>query len=260
MNDVDRRISDPHYNEPFLSWYAGLFDQVFLALHPFSTVAALDPEIVQYQTTVLDRKQIEGPLTLQKYVQLSQAANATKTVDKNEFAKAQKERGVRILWKRICEDNGISSFHSLNRMLMSQIGAVKEDSADVVGVEKLAAFCRERKIFFPTEDVIQPLMESDLARLLRSLGIEKVCLSNEFNENKLNLKTAQLLTTEPWDEAFDLGFKLVKAYPLDHSFLAVVPWDSFYTILCGKGTALTDAGVDRDFEGFWCTPDTKPEW
>lgn len=258
--DIDRRISDPHFSEAFLSWYEGIYDQVYIALHPFSKVGDIDPEDVQYQTAFIDRNQIEGPLTFEKYAQLSHAASANKLINKTEFASVQKRQGQRITWKAMCEACNIDSLSRLNRLLMTKIQAVKHTPEDTDHIETLTKYCQVGKIFFPTEDEIHPLLEAPLVTLMQKLGLLKIWLSNEFNENKQVQNLSALDTEGPWNEANDLGFKIAKAYDTNNTFLAVVPWDNFYTVLCGKGTALSDAGVETSFEGFWCTPDTKPEW
>lgn len=260
MANVDRKITEPQYNEEFLSWYAGIFDEVFIALHPFSTIAELNPENVQYQTTIIDKNKVEGPLTFQKYAQMSHAASASKLMNKAELCKVQKRRGQRITWKSICEAVGLNSINELNHLLMVQIQAAKAVEEDASRLETLTSYCRDNRIFFPTEDEIHPLLEKPIVDLMQKLNVDKVWLSNEFNENKKVLKLKELDTEGPWDEVHDLGFKLAKAYDTNNKFLAVVPWDNFYTVLCGKDKALSNAGVEETFEGFWADKTTKPYW
>lgn len=63
--EVDRRITSPHYDAPFLRWYEGIFESVYIALHPFVKIAGVNPASASQPILYVDRASLPNePLTM----------------------------------------------------------------------------------------------------------------------------------------------------------------------------------------------------
>jgi hypothetical protein len=177
----------------------------------------------------------------------------------DEIAFLAKSRGREVSWSKICAATGIKTIPSLNRALLTTIGALQSKYASHEAAGKLQEYCRANRTFMPTEGAIQPIMELKIATLFQKVGIERLELACEFDEAGVSLEVSALCSQELWHVP-GLSRKPTRIYAEDRSLLAVVDWDSFFTLICGTNEILNQSEIDDDFEGFFCNRHTCHDW
>lgn len=188
----------------------------------------------------------------QRRVGMEIAAEGTDAVAKR-FGKA-------IEWQQICQHAGFSDHCSLDRALRTSIGGLRQELADKAGADRLAAYCAQHRIFPPSEGRMEPLMQRGLAGLFSGAGFAEIIVGDEFGDDERRVGIDLLEQGEPWDGRPELPkYGVKRLIAPDHSLLAWVHWDSFYTLLL---LAETHQGleIDRLFEGFWCSDQTSTYW
>lgn len=261
MKEVDRRITDPHYDEQFLTWYEGVFESVYIALHPFCKIAGIDPASAPRAVLVVDRSTLpDKPLTMDVVKALSAQNKEHLSLDLPALQRMEKEVGVPVSWAEVRTACGFDSIAQVNTALLITIMAIKKELGSADDAEHLQAYCAANKIFLPTEDTVPPILEAQICSFLKRIGYENVVIADEFNDTVVARKVADLDTETPWVLSDSIGFRLNKIYPEDHSFLMVAPWDSLYMAICGSRRALDTAGIEELFDGFWCDATTRPDW
>jgi hypothetical protein len=261
MSEVDRRITDPHFGAPFLEWYNGIFNSVFIALHPFVTIEGMDPGEAERPVLVVNRNDIPAEtLNLDLMHQIAGQRKEGLSFDLETVQTREKEIGSRVSWQHIKESCGFTSIRDVNRALLAIIMAINEKYNNSSDTAHLEAFCDANQIFLPTEDVFPPIMQPEIAALLQRLNSGPVYIADEFNENIVKLDPAAMFKTKSWMRSGLYEFRANKIYPEDHSFLLIVPWDNFYTAICGDENRLKAAKIEELFEGFWCDPATTDDW
>jgi hypothetical protein len=258
---VDRRITNPHYDMPFLKWYDGIFDAVYIALHPFCKIECIGPQDAPRPVQNIKRSALPPePLTLDTVRSLSQKYQDSFSMDLNTLQIEEKQRGIPVSWDHVKMACGFQSIAKLNKALLTIIMAISGEHADCSAIENLENYCLSNQIFLPTEDTFPPVMQKKITSLLKALCVKEVYLADEFNENVCAFKLESLEVPLPWMISSKQNFRPNKIYATDHSFLMIVPYDNFYTAVCGNRKILESNGLPMTFEGFWCTETTRPEW
>lgn len=261
MTEVDRRNTNPHYDAPFLAWYEGVFESVYIALHPFCKIAEIDPASAPRSVQVFNRLSLpDEPLTMVVMKALSEQNEQHLSVTLPQLQRMEKQVGLRVSWAEVRTACGFDSIAQVNTALLTIIMAIKKKFGSADDAEHLQAYCAANKIFLPTEDTVPPVSEQHICSFLERIGYENVLIADEFNDMVVERNLADLNTDTPWVLSNSIGFRLNKIYPEDHSFLMVAPRDSFYTAICGSRSALETARIEELFEGFWCDATTRPEW
>lgn len=257
---VDRRITDPHFDEPFLSWYDGFFESVYLALHPFYKVQGIDPASAPRATLVYDRNELPEKLTLEYLDQLSREAEKLHTIDLPTLQKLEKEIGEHVSWHSVKTGCGFETLADINLALKTTIMALNKNFKNDNYAQRLQGYCCLQQIFLPGDSSMQPIMEKPMLKLLQRLRPDQVILSDEFNENCVEWNFSNSNLFETWSRVEANGLSLNKIYTKENSILMIVPYDDFYTAICGDHDLLFAAGVEDLFEGFWCDETTRPQW
>ena len=261
MTEVDRRITDPHYDAPFLTWYDGIFEAVFIALHPFVKIDGIDPAAAPRPVLVVDRSTVpDERLTMDVVNKVSEDYREQFPIDLPELQNLEKKLGKLVSWEDVRVGCGFDSIAQIDIALLTIIMAVREEFGNVDDAQHLQAFCAAHQIFLPTEDTVPPVLEPKMCSFLERLGCENVLIANEFNQNVVSRKRAELDIEASWAHSDSIGFRFNKLYSADHSFLVIVPWDNFYTVICGSRRELETARVEELFDGFWCDASTRPDW
>jgi len=245
-----------------LPWYAGFFDQGFIALHPFFTVEGLDPSACVHGTMVFSRSEMPEGVGLIDWMDAEGAARREgKELQNEAIPGIAKAFGRPIGWGKMLATLGMADHCGLDCALRTHIKGLRKEFADESAARRLEDFCAREKIFLPTEGVIQPLMEAPLIAMLRRAGFDEMVLADEFGDDEKLMPLDPLETQEPWDLRDDLPkWGLRRLIAPDHSLLVWVHWDSFYTAIFGTRDRLEAARPEEEFGGFWCTPATKTYW
>jgi hypothetical protein len=257
MTEIDKRIGLPDGNEKFLEWYQEVFDCVYIALHPFSSVLDLDPETVNYRLGVFNGNETSLEEAME---QMSEIAANTDT-DQVLFAKLEKQFGKQTLWQRICEECKFDSVAELNRVLLTTNMALRPEHWDEAGAARLEGYCVYNKVFMPIFNWIPPLLQKPLAETFKALGLQDFVVANQFDYQINSATIEDLETDQPWTVDNTEWNYVCKAYSRDYSILVASPIDEFYTIICGNNrNTFEKIGLSERFDGFWCTEDTRPAW
>jgi hypothetical protein len=257
---VDRRITEP-WHVPFLEWYDGIFNAVFIALHPFWKLEGIHPSDAPRPVIVVSASDLSpGPLTVDKLNAMHDDYKQQFTIDLKTLQHQEKQHGEKVSWQFVKDSCQFGSLGQLSAALKTGIMALQEAPARASDAAKLEAFCAEHKIFLPTEDTIPPLIESEVANLLQLMEIDELIVADEFGSDTIRLKTEQLMIDMPWKYSQLYQLRANKIYSDDHSFLLITPYDNFYTALCGDRERLKAAKVEEAFEGSWCDNKTILEW
>jgi hypothetical protein len=262
MSEIDRSKWPPPEDEAMLPWYAGFFDQGFIALHPFFTVEGLDPSACVHGTMVFSRSEMPEGVGLIDWMDAEGAARREgKELQNEAIPGIAKAFGRPIGWGKMLATLGMADHCGLDCALRTHIKGLRKEFADESAARRLEDFCAREKIFLPTEGVIQPLMEAPLIAMLRRAGFDEMVLADEFGDDEKLMPLDPLETQEPWDLRDDLPkWGLRRLIAPDHSLLVWVHWDSFYTAIFGTRDRLEAARPEEEFGGFWCTPATKTYW
>lgn len=260
MSEVDRRIYEPFYDEPFLKWYDGIFDAVYIALHPFYFIEGVDPSKSERRNLNFLRADIEGALSIEKLNKISEANSNYYEIGSESIQFLQKQKGVKIAWNEVRSACGFNSLSQVNRALKTLIRSLRPEFSSEGDALHLASFCSSKKMFLPDEDVIPPVLENSIWRLLGLLKSPEVTIVDEFADYKAIVSINDLNTELPWIKSGLLTFHPSRIYTEDHSFLISASWDNFYTAICGNRLLLESVRLSELFDGFWCDLNTRPEW
>jgi hypothetical protein len=262
MNKIDRDKLGPPDDTPIMGWYGGAYSHGFVAVHPFFTVEGLDPKTCEHGTLVLSGHAAPDELDLLEW---ADEESAQRRIGKEITAQGvdglAKRFGQQISWRTICQQANFTNHCELDRALRTKIGGFRQGLADTAASDRLASYCAEHKIFMPNEGRFEPLMQAGLAALFRGAGFRKVVVGDEFGDDERLVDINLLDRNELWDGMAELPqYGIKRLIAPDHSLLAWVHWDSFYTLILGTTESLHELRIDRSFEGFWCSDETDTYW
>lgn len=262
MDRADRAKFGPPDDTPIMGWYAGIYSHGFVAVHPFFTVDGLHPDNCEHGTLVLSGGEAPGDIGLLEW---ADQESAHRRVGKEIMAEGvdglAKRFGQQVSWRKMCLQANFANHCELDRALRTRIGGLRKDLADTAASDRLASYCSEHRIFTPNEGRFEPLMQSSLASLFRSAGFAKVVVGDEFGDDERLVDIDLLERNDLWDGMTELPrYGIKRLIAPDHSLLAWVHWDSFYTLILGTADSLHELWIARSFEGFWCSDDTDTYW
>lgn len=260
MGEIDRRITAPYFNEPFLRWYEGTFESVYIALHPFLKIDGIDP-LTNPRTLYLNRSDIPADvLSLEGIDRISAEYRSSATMELDKFEEAEKLRGQVVRWHEVRNACGFESIAQINLALLTIILALRPELGNLEYAHRIQAYCEQQRICLPTGDRIPAVLEVTTEIFIEKMGYGSVIFSDEFNRETVKRSLVDLRTKLPWNLLKVLNSRACKVFPEDFSFLMISPFDSFYTAICGRRGALEIANVEGMFEGFWCDKETRPDW
>jgi Protein of unknown function (DUF2711) len=255
MTDLKRLTELPDFNDKYLEWYKEVFDCVYIALHPFSSVQELNPASVNYRIAVFDgNKTTEGEREA-----LLEERTLNTEMDRTAFAKLEKQFGEQISWQTICDECNFDSLAQLNRVLLTTNMAIRPEDRDENGVARLEEYCLEHKLFMPVFNWIPPLLQKPLTEIFEALGLSNFVISDHFYQSK-SMSLAHLNSLKPWTTTEKEWDYVSKVYPPDGSIFVAAPIDEFYTVICGNQKTFGQISLPKRFDGFWCTDNIRPAW
>lgn len=248
----------PNEEDFILSHYKGLYENVFVAFLPFFRI--------RNQTSEKSSVQESHQITYEEFVaedelfaniQKSDAEiysyeNANYPEDKTIF-----EEGEIIHWKEIKDKTNFKDFTELNKALKTSIDSYRQVFKRPDLLEKLNSVTEREQIFHPTEGTFVPLAKVQIYNSLKHLVKNEIIVIDEFYESTKELNL-DLINVEEFTEKVE--FKDYYIYPKDKSILFTIDWDSFFYLVCSNKVALDEILKAVNFEGFFCTDETKHGW
>ncbi len=252
----DRRITYPDYDVPILEWYDGIFDSVYVALHPFHRIEGHHPNQFDYQTAVHDATKLSTE-------EVTEMINRPRPPDGRDghalYLSLAKRDAVPVNWCNVGESVALPDLAATNRALLTTILALKKQFADREGALKLESYCEREELFMPTEGRFQPIMEAGFGTMFRRANLGEVIIADEFYE-KTKTVTIESLEDRMSSDLEAAPFFAKKIYPADMRSLVVVDWDSFFILVCAGRDLMENMKPEDFFEGFYCTPATRHDW
>jgi hypothetical protein len=217
------RFLYPPYDAPLADAYGGLFESVFIILHPFVTV----PDNLAWKAT-------------KKYPSDEQILN----------------QGTKCSWAQVSSQTGLIACAKVNQALLTSTGSITPELSDSPAATALQRFLQSESVWMPVQGRFEPLLQIDLLAAFHAAGHEELIFVPEFpNVDPIQLLNASRLRNRI--EAFPSRGTLLAQ---DESFLLTVDWDSFFTLFYGTREFLTEVARKQNLEGFFATPTTEHTW
>ncbi len=213
----------PAYGAPLVEAYQGRFEAAFIVLHPFLSV----PDSLSWKT--VGRYPVDAQILA---------------------------HGGPHSWTTVARETGLGSCARINQALLTSIGSLKGDLADLPGRDALQAYLQSRPLWMPTEGRFEPILHAAFLRIFAAANHDEVVFVPEFIDSQpvVRLPVAGLRDgTVPFPGC---GTLLAP----DQSFLLTVDWDSFFTLFYGSRSFLMETARQLDLEGFFATPNTDHAW
>ncbi len=225
MHQPPRNITYPAYDQPILQWYAGYYDCVFVAFHPFFRLAT--PNVSEYPDDHV----------------IKQSAS-------------------RVRWCEMQARSGIPDAKLLNQALLTAIGALNERYTRPDLYQQLMTACERDDIFMPGEGLFEPTMDRDIVRAFQLAGYEYATFGDEFAEDAVVKPLAPFATNSTTIRDVWLTDNIMtrNLYSPDKRLLFTVDWDSFYTLICSAEATVRAIVDECAFEGFYCMRTTYHHW
>jgi hypothetical protein len=217
------RLTYPPYDVPLVEAYGGLFESVYVILHPFVRV----PGDLSWQAT-------------RHYPSDEQILDA----------------GEKCTWARVAAATGLGTCAKLNQALLTSIRSIKEELCDFHAAQTLASYLEAESIWMPSEGRFEPLVQADFLDAFETAGQEELMFVPEFpSADPIQQLNVASLTSH--EQAFPNHGTLVA---LDESFLFTVDWDSFFTLFYSPRDLVSETVRRKNLEGFFATPNTDHAW
>jgi hypothetical protein len=213
----------PPYSIPLVEAYGGLFESVFVVLHPFVRVPA--------------------PL----------AWSATHQYPSDAEILAH---GTKFPWAEIAARANLSSCARINQALLTSIGSLPGHLADPAARDALQAFLQSQTIWMPVEGRFEPLLHSDILHVFAEAGAGELIFVPEFPRSD-PVARIPIAALRSGSVPFPARGTLLAP---DHSFLFTVDWDSFFTLFYGPRAFISRVCAALNLEGFFATPNTEHAW
>jgi hypothetical protein len=220
--EYDRYIYPP-YDAPLADAYGGLFESVYVILHPFVSV----PNHLAWK--------------------------ATKQYPSDEQILSD---GTKCSWARVAAQTGLSTCCKLNHALLTSTRSLADELCDYPASDALQNFLQSASVWMPVQGRFEPLLQMDFLAVFQAAGQDELIFVPEFPHTD-PIQLLHLSRIKSRKDAFPSRGTL--AAP-DESFLLTVDWDSFFTLFYGPREFVTEVVRQRHLEGFFATPSTEHFW
>jgi hypothetical protein len=213
----------PSCDGPLAAAYGGLFESVFVVLHPF---VGVPPEL---------------------------AWSATRSYPGDAQIRDQ---GCKFSWTELIARTSLNSCARVNQALLTSIGSLDAHLAEPASAAELRRFLEVNPVWMPSEGRFEPLLQPDFLAAFAQAGSDELIFVPEFpaTDPVERLSLAQLRSSAT---PFPTRGTLLAP---DHSFLFTVDWDSFFTLFYGSRAFITKAASSLNLEGFFAAATTEHTW
>ncbi|EPE63060.1 hypothetical protein L479_00591 [Exiguobacterium sp. S17] len=206
---------------PIKTYYEGVFEEAFVAYHPF-----LGP--------------IEDPKAIDRYVEMN----------KNEV-----EQHFRaVAWEDMRRQLGFEDVKRIDHALRTMIGALKPHAEDKESANRIIEFCERENLLPPGEGELSDFLKNRVLRALLETGEEWIWSGDEFCTERHLINIREILAADTWD----MNHRTFFGY--QHDWLIVPPWDSHFTLFCGSQSWVSEMVERCGLKGFYCDDETTINW
>ena len=209
------------YNGKILEYYQGVFESVYIVLHPFYKAVTLELESYNVETWP----------------------------EKNEFIKGC----YPISWHKILNLAGLDNISQIDVALRTMIGGIKQQYENKTWEKQVLDLYKQSEIINPCDDGhISPFLENPLLYAIKELGYDCIFTVDELALNDPKKMQIDYLINNDQLKACN--------YTEDHQLLFATHWDSHCTFLCSSKKNINQILEIHPFEGFFGTPTTDVYW
>ena len=223
---LDKTRDEPETDEPMLTWWQGVYDHVFVALHPFvstglvgSSVADHEKAGAQMRWSELARD-IDSPAFPDFAIALVMASYGVRS-------EVRQKMGLPVP-----PDGLVERLHTA-------IGARGED--------------------YPWDDSISPALEVGLAEAFSRLGTHSLVVWTEFREES-SVVSCSTLAAPGTEWRHRLPHPVHVLQDGQARMLVTASFDDLWSLIALTHEAREVAQPETLFEGFWAGPKTSAHW
>ena len=149
----------PPYTAPLVEAYGGLFESVFIVLHPFVRI----PQPLAWSAT----GQYPG--------------------DPQILAS-----GAKCTWSEVAELTGLGSCARVNQALLTSIGSLADHLADPSACDALKNLLQSQPIWMPVEGRFEPLLQADILQVFSAAGAGELLFVPEFPSTDIHPRKSRV--------------------------------------------------------------------
>ncbi|UWQ61390.1 hypothetical protein K3723_10920 [Leisingera caerulea] len=238
----NRAIQHPSCRVPMLTWWEGIYDQVFVALHPFYRIRA-----VTGSAHTLEERGHENLLSYSERPLFDD--------DRAEgFEDAVKRHGEAVSWAEVHEavapDLPRSDVY-LAIWLLACIGYQNRAGIDLQ--KRLAAYCQENRLYLPEDDGLPAILEPVVQEFLSCFGCRHVTAWDEFRHHSDTVPLSVFRKAEPcyWLPQSITSAAVWGLHLPDPGVLMTWGFDGTEAIIAMTSRALEIAKPENFFEGWY---------
>jgi len=255
MSEIENKNLYPDEETPVLKHYSE-FDSVYVGLLPFFK---LDKEHCDTNSSKKVISLEEARKEDEIFEKMENYSNMT-IYSSNECYPTDEEithNGKKVTWKEVIQNTKLNDKKELNKALMTSIGAFKKKLQREDLLEVLNQYSNKNNIWHPTEGAFDFFSKSSIFEILKSNGISKVDVEDEFYENK---KIIDLNDLTQNDFCNKIDFKDYYIYDKNKSILFAISWDYFFYFVAINERVFSKETIETKLEGFWADEKCSHLW
>ena len=167
------------------------------------------------------------------------------------------QNGKKITWKEVIQNSKLNDNKELNKALMTSIGAFKKKLQREDLLKILNQYSEKNNYWHPTEGTFDFFTKSSIFEILKSNGISKVDVEDEFYENKKTIDLNDLTKNDFCDK---IDFKDYYIYDENKSILFAISWDYFFFFVAINERVFSKETIETKLEGFWADEKCTHLW
>lgn len=255
MSEIENKNLYPDEETPVLKHYSE-FDSVYIGLLPFFK---LDKE---HCDTNSSKKVISIEEAREKnkiFEKIGNHSNVT-VYSTNECYPTDEEisqNGRKVTWEEVILNTNLNDIKELNKALMTSIGAFKKELQREDLLDILNQYSDKNNIWHPSEGAFDFFTISTIFEILKSIGITKVNVEDEFYENKKEIDLNDLTQNDFCEKIY---FKDYYIYDNNKSILFAISWDYFFFFVAINERVFSKESIETKFEGFWADEKSSHLW
>lgn len=255
MSVIENKNLYPDEETPVLKHYSE-YDSVYVGLLPFFK---LDKEHCDTNSSKKVISLEEARKEDEIFEKIENYSNMT-IYSSNECYPTDEEitqNGKKVTWKEVIQNTRLNDNKELNKALMTSIGAFKKKLQREDLLEILNQYSDKNNIWHPTEGAFDFFTKSSIFEILKSSGISKVDVEDEFYENKKTIDLNDLAKNDFCDK---IDFNDYYICDKNKSILFAISWDFFFYFIAVNEKVFSKESIETNFEGFWANEKSNHLW
>jgi hypothetical protein len=206
-----------------LEYYAGVFEAVFVLLHPFIKAVSIEKDQFVWST-------YPGRAKIVSHC-------------------------VPVSWAEVASKAELPSIAAVDIGLRTGILGLKVEYSKQEYADKIESLAESDQILAPPEGCFSDLLHDKVLQAIQRLGYEWVWVGDEFGTER---KLHWIEDLKGNDSEATSGH--CNVFTPDKAVLWTTHWDSHFSFLCSSKRNLAAVQERNQFEGFFCTESTEVYW